>query len=158
MTGKIFLCTIFCRINEAFCDRVHFQFLETFRDRQVRVWSMHLFKALYLEKIAFIIWFFHVCWRGIVPIFKMIPKATSCFMAEKIALDEPLFCTKKSMGSDSVVWILKGNKLKFFYNYMFALFQNDFKKNSCKAASLQVSLWSSPGSPVPPASKTGLLW
>ena len=37
LTGKIFLCTIFCRINEAFWERVHCQFLETFRDRQVPV-------------------------------------------------------------------------------------------------------------------------
>ena len=61
LTGKIFVCTIFCRINEAFWERVHCQFLETFRDRQVRVESMHLFKAPYQEKIAFIILFFHVC-------------------------------------------------------------------------------------------------
>ena len=37
LMGKIFLCTIFCRINEAFWERVHCQYLETFRDRQVRV-------------------------------------------------------------------------------------------------------------------------
>ena len=36
MTGKIVLGTIF-RINEAFWERVHCQFLEIFRDRQVRV-------------------------------------------------------------------------------------------------------------------------
>ena len=37
LTVKIFLCTIFCRINEAFWERVHCQYLETFRDWQVRV-------------------------------------------------------------------------------------------------------------------------
>ena len=37
LTGKFFLCNIFCRINEAFWERVHCQFLETFQDRQVRV-------------------------------------------------------------------------------------------------------------------------
>ena len=37
LTGKIFLGTIFCRINEAFWERVHCQYLETFRDWQVRV-------------------------------------------------------------------------------------------------------------------------
>ena len=37
LTGKSFLCTIFCRINEAFWERVHCQYLETFRDWQVRV-------------------------------------------------------------------------------------------------------------------------
>ena len=37
LTGKIFLCTIFCKINEAFWERVHCQILETFRYRQVCV-------------------------------------------------------------------------------------------------------------------------
>ena len=37
LTGKIFLCNTFCRINEAFWERVHCKFLETFRDRQARV-------------------------------------------------------------------------------------------------------------------------
>ena len=37
LTGKIFLCTIFGRINEAFWERVHCQYLETFRDRQVHI-------------------------------------------------------------------------------------------------------------------------
>ena len=33
LTGKFFLCNIFCRINEAFLERVDCQLLETFRDR-----------------------------------------------------------------------------------------------------------------------------
>ena len=37
LTGKIFLCTIFCKINEAFGKRMHCHFLETFQGRQVRI-------------------------------------------------------------------------------------------------------------------------
>ena len=33
-------------------------------------------------------------------------ETTSCFIAEKMALDEPLFLYRKSMGSVLVVWIL----------------------------------------------------
>ena len=66
LTGKIFLCTIFRRINEAFWERLHCQLLETFWEWQVCVKIMHPFKGLYLEKIVFIIcvFFFHICWRG----------------------------------------------------------------------------------------------
>ena len=35
LTVKNFVSTIFCRTNEASWERVHCQFLETFRDRQV---------------------------------------------------------------------------------------------------------------------------
>ena len=37
LTGKFFSVPFFCRINEVFWERVQCQFLETFRDRQVRV-------------------------------------------------------------------------------------------------------------------------
>ena len=37
LTDRIFLCTIFGSIKEAFWERVHCQYLETFRDRQERV-------------------------------------------------------------------------------------------------------------------------
>ena len=37
LIGKKFLCNIVCRIKEAFWERMHCQFLETFRDRQVHV-------------------------------------------------------------------------------------------------------------------------
>ena len=56
---------------------------------------MHLFKALYLEKIAFIIWFFSCLLKRYGPNLQNDTKLemTSCFIAEKMALDEPLFCT-----------------------------------------------------------------
>ena len=50
LTGKILSLYHFFRINEAFWERVLCQLLETFQDKQVRNKSIHLFKALYLEK------------------------------------------------------------------------------------------------------------
>ena len=76
LTGKTFVCTILCRINEAFWERVDCQLLETFRDRQVCVWSMHFFKALYLEKLA-IFTFVEEVWPNDIKL-----ETTSCFIAE----------------------------------------------------------------------------
>ena len=96
LTGKIFLCTIFCRISEAFCEHVHCQLLQTFRDSQVRVQSMHLFKALYLEKNSLHHNMVFSCLlKKYGPNLQNDTKLemTSCFKAEKMAVDETLFCT-----------------------------------------------------------------
>ena len=56
---------------------------------------MHLFKALYLEKIAFIIWFFSCLLKSYGPNLQNDTKleTTSCSIAEKMELGESLFCT-----------------------------------------------------------------
>ena len=62
------------------------------RDRQVRAQSMHLFKALYLKKMAIIIWFFTLLKRyGPNLQNDTNLETTSCFIADKMASKERSF-------------------------------------------------------------------
>ena len=90
LTGKIFLCTLFCRINEAFGERVHCQCLETFRT--------HLKHASLQGSVSQKNSIHHMVFSCLLKRYgpnlqnDIKLETTSCFIAEKMALDEPLFC------------------------------------------------------------------
>ena len=92
LTGNIFLCTIFCRINEAFWERVHCQYLETFRDTRLKHASL---QGSVSRKNSLHHMVFSCLLKRYGPSLQNDTKheTTSCFIAEKTVLDEPLFCT-----------------------------------------------------------------
>ena len=97
LTGNIFLCTIFCRINEAFWERVHCQYLETFRDNSMASTRLKYasLQGSGSRKNSLHHMVFSCLLKRYGPSLQNDTKheTTSCFIAEKTVLDEPLFCT-----------------------------------------------------------------
>ena len=99
----------FCRINEAFWEHMHCQFLETFWVRQVRIKSMHLFKALYLKKkslhrMVFFV-FVEEVWSQSSKRYQT--RDNQLLYSQENGVRWAVILYRKSMWSSLVVWILQ---------------------------------------------------